>query len=96
MPEEPANVNATSALPDDIREAVAVSDVKTVAEATAFNQNLMNSNSIANQQAMHLIMQASVGKITESIIATSPGEGGVDVATLGQLMKGLELTPPRA
>lgn len=94
MPEEPANVNATSALPDDVREALAVSNLKTVAEAPAILQNLATANAISHQQAMNAISQAAVGKIIESIIAVSPAEGGVDVATLQQLMKGAQTTPP--
>ncbi len=92
--EAPANVNATSALPDDIREGLAVENVKAIGGGTAFLANLAHANAVGNQQAMNLIMQAATGKIVESIIATSPSEGGVAVATLGQLMKGLQLTPP--
>jgi len=94
MPEEPSNVNVTSALPDDIREALAVTNLKTVAEAPAVLQNLAVANAISHQQAMNAIAAAATGKIVESIIAVSPAEGGVDVATLQQLMKGAQTTPP--
>ncbi|MCK4601389.1 MAG: RebB family R body protein [Phycisphaerae bacterium] len=94
MPEEAANVHATSALPDDVREALAVVNLKTVGEAPAVLQNLALANAVGHQQAMNQISQAATGKIVESIIATSPSEGGIDVAALGQLMKGLSLTPP--
>jgi hypothetical protein len=84
----------TSALPDDIREAVAVNNVKTIGEAAAFHTSMSMANAVAHQQAMNQISQASVGKIVEAIIETRPGEGGVDVATLQQLMKGAQTTPP--
>lgn len=94
MSEEPANVHATSALPDDIRESLAVANLKTVAENPAVLQNLATANAVAHQQAMNQIAQAAVGKIVESIIQVSPVEGGVDVAALQQLMKGAQTTPP--
>ena len=94
MPEEAANVHATSALPDDVREALAVVNLKTVGEAPAVLQNLALANAISHQQAMNQIGLAATGKIVESIIATSPSEGGVDIAALAQLMKGVSLTPP--
>lgn len=94
MPEEPSNVHVTSALPDDIREALAVENVKTVGGAPAVLQNLSLANAVAHQQAMNAISQAATGKIVESIIATSPSEGGVDIAGLQQLLKGAQTTPP--
>ena len=84
----------TSALPDDIREAVAVNNVKTIGEAAAFHTAMSMGNAVAHQQAMNQISQAAVGKIVEAIIETRPSEGGVDVATLQQLMKGAQTTPP--
>lgn len=94
MAEEAANVNVTSALPDDIRESLAVANVKTVAEAPAVLQNLATANAISHQQSMNAIVQAATGKIVESIISTSPSEGGVDVAALMQLVKTAQTTPP--
>lgn len=92
--EAPANVNATSALPDDVREALAVENLKTVAGAPAVMQNLALANAVSHQQAMNAISQAATGKIVESIIATSPSEGGAAIAALQQLMKGAQTTPP--
>lgn len=94
MPEDPANVNVTSALPDDLREAVAVSNLKTLGEGTAFLTNLAHSNAVAHQQHLFAIQEAATGKIVESIIAVSPSEGGVAIAALMQLMKGAQTTPP--
>ena len=94
MPESPANVSETSALPDDIRESVAVANLKAVGEQPAVLANLALANAVSHQHAMNQIQAAAVGKIVESIIATSPSEGGIDVAALQQLMKGAQTTPP--
>lgn len=96
MAEEAANVHATSALPDDIREGLAVENVKAIGGGTAFLQNLAHANSVSHQQAMNGILAAAGGKIIESIIATSPSEGGTDIIALGQLLKGLVVTPPQS
>jgi hypothetical protein len=84
----------SSSLPDDVRESVAASNFKVLGDSPGVLQNLALANAVAHQQAMNQISQAAVGKVVESIIAVSPAEGGADVATLGQLMKGLSLTPP--
>jgi hypothetical protein len=94
MPEEAANVNVTSALPDDVRESVSAANFKVLGDSPAVLQNLAIANAVSHQQAMNQISQAATGKIVESIIAVSPAEGGVDVATLQQLMKGAQTTPP--
>lgn len=94
MAEEAANVNVTSALPDDIREALAVENVKCVGGAPAVLTNLALANAVSHQQAMNAISQAATGKIVESIIATQPSEGGAEIAALQQLMKGAQSTPP--
>ncbi|WP_396957163.1 hypothetical protein [Nitrosomonas sp.] len=89
----------------EMSESVAATNLKSLADAPAFYQNLAYSNAVQTQQAMsaimvnqiqamHQISNAAVGKIVESIIETSPSEGGVDVATLQQLLKGANLTPP--
>ncbi len=80
--------------PEKIVEAVAVVDLKAIGEAGAIQQNIATANSVAHQQAMFSIQQAATGKIVESIIATSPGEGGIDTANLAQLAKIAGTTPP--
>jgi hypothetical protein len=75
MAEEPANVNVTSALPDDVRESVAAANFKVVGDSPAVLQNLALANAVAHQQAMNQISQAATGKIVESIISTQPAEG---------------------
>lgn len=92
--ETSANVNTTSALPDDIRESVAATNLKALGDGPALYQNLAYANAVAHQQAMNQISQAATGKIVESIISTSPAEGGSAIAALQQLMKGASLTPP--
>jgi len=94
MAEEAANVNVASALPDDIREGLAVENVKAIGGGTAFLANLAHANAVSNQQAMNMIAQAATGKVIESIIAVSPTEGGADVAALQQLIKAAQTTPP--
>ncbi len=80
--------------PEKIVESVAVDNLKAVAGQPAVLANIALGNAVSHQQSLNLIAQAATGKIIESIIATSPGEGGTDVATLAQLMKGVSLTPP--
>lgn len=92
--EAPANVNRTSALPDDIREALAVENLKTVAGATAFYAAQMHANQVANQQAMNEIMRACTSKCVEAILGTSASESGGDIAALMQIIKAAQTTPP--
>ena len=80
--------------PEKIVEAVSVVDLKALGEAGAVQQNLATANAVAHQGAMFLISAAATGKIVESIIATSPGEGGIDTANLQQLAKIAGVTPP--
>lgn len=80
--------------PEKIIEAVAVDNLKAVGGGTAFLANLAHANAVANQQVMNGIMNAAAGKIIESIIATSPSEGGADLAALQQIVKAAQTTPP--
>ena len=82
-------------------ESVAATNLKTLGDGPAFYTNIGFANAMSHQQAMNLKIQqqsdvgaAIAGKIAESIIATSPAEGGTDVAVLGQLAKLLQQTPP--
>ena len=82
-------------------EAVSFENVKVGGGAPSFLQALALQNAVAHQQAMQLKMQqqadvgtAISGKIAEMIIATSPSEGGADVAALGALSKMLQGMPP--
>lgn len=80
--------------PEKIIEAVAVDNLKAIGGGTAFLANLAHANAVANQQVMNGIMNAAAGKIIESIIATSPSEGGADLAALQQIVKAAQSTPP--
>lgn len=89
----------------EMAESVAATNLKSLADAPAFFQNLAYANAVKAQQAldsilmtqmqaMNQISNAATGKIIESIIETRPSEGGFDVAALQQLMKGAQTTPP--
>ena len=92
--EAPANVNVTSALPDDIREAVAATNFKVLSEAQVVQQNLATANSVAHANRMSLLAEASTALALGKILNTSPTEGGTDIAALMQLVKAAQSTPP--
>lgn len=75
-------------------EAAAATNVKVLSDGPAFYSNLAMSNAVADQQAASALRLAIVTKAADSILNTSPTEGGTDVAALGQLLKGLQMTPP--
>jgi len=88
-------------------EVVAASNLKVTGEGPAFygnlaygnaiaNQQMAQQNALAHQQAMNNLAAAVIGKVTEMVIHTSPSEGAIDMATIGQLAKLLQLTPPQA
>jgi hypothetical protein len=82
---EPVPATASSALPDDIRESIAIGNVKSVAEQPAMlanlalanlisNVNLAQQNAVANQQAMNQLMITVVGKVVNLVANLSPME----------------------
>jgi hypothetical protein len=71
-----------------------IKDTEVTSGGPAFYSNLAMGNAINQQQHGYSLANAIVGKIAEMIIATSPSEGGVDVASLGQLAKLVQGTPP--
>ena len=75
-------------------ESVAATNLKTLGDGPAFYQNQMYSQAVNNAAGWNSINQALVGKVAESIIATSPAEGGADLAALGMLIKGMQTVPP--
>lgn len=100
----PAEENS-SEIVKEMSESVAATNLKSLADAPAFFQNQSYANAVAIQQvfnnllaaqmqSMFQISNAATGKIVESIIETRPAEGGFDVATLQQLLKGAQTTPP--
>lgn len=91
----------TGEIGKEAAESVTFENIKTGGGQNAVHLAMMNANEVAHQQAMQLkiqqqadIGQAIAGKVAELIMATSPSEGGADVAALGQLLKGLQMTPP--
>lgn len=75
----------SSALPNDIRESIAIGNVKSVAEQPAMlsnlayanllqNVNLSQQNSVSNQQAMNQLQLTVTGKVVNLISNLSPME----------------------
>ena len=77
-------------------ESVAATNLKVLGDGPAFYTNQGYAESLSNTQAMNSLRMTLLGKVSESIIAVSPAEGGADIAALGQLMKGMSLTPPQS
>ena len=75
-------------------ESVAATNLKVLGDGPSFYQNMGYGNSVAHQQAMQTIQQATVAKMVELIANTSPSEGGSDAASLGMLAKIMGNTPP--
>ena len=75
-------------------ESVSATNLKALGDAPAFFQNQMYAQAVSNSAGWVTINQAIVGKIAESIIATDPREGGVDVAGLQALSKIVGNIPP--
>jgi len=75
----------TSALPDDIRESIAISNVKSVAEQSSMvsnlayanlisNVNLSQQNAVSNQQAMNQLALSVTGNVINRVSDLSPLE----------------------
>ena len=75
-------------------ESVAATNLKVLADGPAFFQNQMYAQAVSAAAGWSQINQAIVGKVAESIISTSPAEGGADLAALGMLIKGMQTVPP--
>jgi hypothetical protein len=77
--------NNSSALPDDIRESIAIANVKSVAEQPSMlsnlayanliqNDNLSQQNAVSNQQAMNQLQTTVTGKAVNLISNLTPME----------------------
>ena len=77
--------NETSAIPNDIRESLAIANVKSVAEQPAMlsnlafsnlitNNNLSQQNAVSNQQAMNQLGLTVTGKTVNRISNLSSEE----------------------
>jgi len=75
-------------------ESVAATNLKVLGDGPGFYSNLAMKQAVEASAGWTSLNQAIVGKVAEAIITTQPGEGGADIAALGQLMKGLQMTPP--
>lgn len=75
----------TSALPDDIRESIAIGNVKSVAEQPSMlsnlayanliaNVNFAGQNAVSNQQAMNQLGVTVAGKTVNLVANLSPME----------------------
>ena len=78
-------LRVSSALPDDIRESIAIGNVKSVAEQTSMlsnlsyadlisNDNLSQQNAVSNQQGMNQLSMTVSGKINNLVSSLSPME----------------------
>ena len=78
----------------EMAESVAASNLKVLGDSPAVSINLATQNAVSNQQAMNQLQLAIVGKVTETLIATDPREGGADNAALMMLGKMAGNMPP--
>jgi Killing trait len=80
----------SSALPDDIRESIAIGNVKSVAEQPSMlsnlayanliaNVNLSQQNAVSNQQAMNQLLISVTGKVVDLLANQSPMEAAAAV-----------------
>jgi hypothetical protein len=92
MPDPIILTENTSALPNDIREAVAIANVKSVAEQPSMlsnlafanligNVNLSQQNAVSNQQSINQLAVSVTGKAVNAVANLSPMEA-VAVAKL--------------
>lgn len=79
---------------EDQSKSVAAANLKSLGDAPAFYNNLAYGNAIAHQQSIQQLQLALTAKAAEMILATSPVEGGVDLAALQQIVKTAQTTPP--
>ena len=75
-------------------ESVAAVNMKIGGDLAGSYLGLQYAQALDAASGWRTINQAIVGKVAESIINISPGEGGSDIAALGQLAKIVQGTPP--
>lgn len=85
MPDPIIITESTSALPNDIRESIAIGNVKCVAEQSSTlsnltyanllgNVNLSQQNAVSNQQALNQLGMTVAGKTVNRVSSLSPME----------------------
>ena len=84
----------SSEIVKEVVEGGTATNAKVLMDGPAFYQNMAFKQATDAAAGWTSINQAIVGKVAESIIATSPAEGGTDIATLMTLMKGNYMQPP--
>ena len=93
MPEDNP-INASSHIVQEQSEAVAATNLKVGGEIPAYMMALAYQQALDAAVGWRTINQATVGKMSEQVIMTSPTQGGVDTAALQMLLKGAQTTPP--
>lgn len=63
-----------SSIPDNILEAVAVNNVKTLGEATAHSIALAQQNAVAHQNRVNAIAEAAMSQAIKGLLETDPIE----------------------
>lgn len=80
--------------PERIIEAVAVGNLKTIAEAPAFYSSLAMGNAVSAQQSLTNLALTILGKAVDQVSEKQIEEGGVLAAALQQMTKAAQTTPP--
>lgn len=75
-------------------ESVTFENIKVGGGGPAFWMNLAMKQAVEASAGWTTINQSVVGMLAQSLINQSPAEQGGDIAALGQLLKGLQMTPP--
>lgn len=65
-----------------VEESVSATNLKVLGDGPAFYSNLAMKQALSESAGWTSLNQAIVGKAAESIMATSPSEGGSDLANL--------------
>ena len=84
----------SSEIVKEVVEGGTATNAKVLMDGPAFYQNMAFKQAVEAQAGWTSINQAIVGKVAESIIATSPAEGGADLANLIAMFKGGYMQPP--
>ncbi|HEX8175068.1 MAG TPA: hypothetical protein VF543_08115 [Pyrinomonadaceae bacterium] len=88
--DDPVVTTSSSALPDDIRESIAIGNVKSVAEQSSMlsnlayanlisNVNLSQQNAVSNQQGLNQLGVTVTGKAVNLVANLSPMEAAAAV-----------------
>lgn len=87
LAEAPSNVNATSALPDDIRESVAVDNLKTIAGAYAAYSANAFGNHVSHQKRLDILAEKALAVSVGTLDDLKPEEA----RSISRMMSGNDL-----